>query len=66
MLAFTVQFSRYGRNTRLPRCIRDRASPGRSSQRPSKAAASSGPNSVLSELAPLPALVPLPRRGRTY
>jgi hypothetical protein len=47
MLASTMQFSRYGRNhaTRPP--IRRASRAGRSSQRPSKAAASSGPNSVL-------------------
>jgi len=46
MLASTMQFSRYGRNhaTRPP--IRRASRAGRTSQRPSKAAASSGPNSV--------------------
>jgi len=49
MLASTMQFSRYGRNhaTRPP--IRRASRAGRSSQRPSKAAASSGPNSVLTQ-----------------
>jgi hypothetical protein len=50
MLASTMQFSRYGRNHASRPPIREALSAGRSSQRPSKAAASSGPNSVLGVL----------------
>ena len=47
MLASTMQFSRYGRNHASGPPVREAPPAGRSSQRPSKAAASSGPNSVL-------------------
>jgi hypothetical protein len=49
MLASTMQFSRYGRNHASRPPIRKVSPAGRSSQRPSKAAASSGPNSVLTQ-----------------